>query len=133
VRGSLAALLLGAAGVQVGTAFLATTESAASPAYRAVLTSERARSTVLTRASSGRLARGVPNRLTREIHETAPFPVQNHLTGFLRRAAAEQDDPELLALWSGQAAPLIRDREAAALVRRLVAETTRALAGAADR
>jgi nitronate monooxygenase len=130
-RGVAAALLLGAAGVQVGTAFLATTQSAASPAYRAVLTSERARSTVLTRASSGRLARGVPNRLTREIQETAPFPVQNHLTGFVRRAAAERDDPELLALWSGQAAPLVRERDAAELVRRLVSDTTRLLASAA--
>lgn len=127
-RGVAAALLLGAEGVQVGTAFLATRQSAASPAYRAALTSERSRTTVLTRASSGRLARGIPNRLTREIgDDVAPFPLQNWLTGMVRTAAAQRDDPELVALWCGQAGPLVEQLDADELLRRLVEDAGRLL------
>ena len=83
---------------------------------------------MLTRASSGRLARGIPNRLTREIgDDVAPFPLQNWLTGVLRMAAAERDDPELLALWCGQAAPLVELDDAEALFRRLVTDAERLL------
>jgi nitronate monooxygenase len=129
-RGIAAALLLGAEGVQVGTAFLATAQSAAPAAYRAALRSGRAARTVLTRASSGRPGRGIPNRLTEELGaDVAPFPLQNWLTGRIRAAAAERGDAELLALWCGQAAPLIRDEDldATALFTRLVEETDRLL------
>ena len=127
-RGVAAALLLGAEGVQVGTAFLATAQSAAPAAYRAVLRSERAARTVLTRASSGRLARGIPNRLTELLGaDVAPFPLQNWLTGAIRAAAAERDDPELIALWCGQAAALLSETDAAALFTRLVEDTDRLL------
>lgn len=129
-RGIAAAQLLGAAGVQVGTAFLRTAESAAPDAYKRALASERARSTELTRAPSGRLARGIPNRLTREIgDDVAAFPLQNWLTGAVRRVAAERGDAELLALWSGQAAALASPGTAGELLRRLVADTDRLLGG----
>jgi nitronate monooxygenase len=131
-RGIAAALALGADGVQVGTAFLATRQSAAPPAYRAALRSDRSASTVLTRASSGRLARGIPNRLTRMLGaDPAPFPVQNVLTGVLRADAAKRDDAELLALWCGQGAPVSGAEDAQALFRALVDGTERALAEAA--
>lgn len=120
-RGVAAALLLGAAGAQIGTAFLATRQSAAPPAYRAALRSERAARTVLTRAPSGRLGRGIPNRLTELLGaDQAPFPVQNVLTGVLRAEAARRDDADLLALWCGQAAPITGDEDAEALFADLV-------------
>lgn len=112
----------GAAGVVVGTAFLATDQSAVSPGYRAILRSERASRTVLTRAMSGRLARGIPNRLMEALEAAgpAPFPVQNWLTGYVRREAARRDEPELLSLWAG-ARPVAADspRDAVELLRLL--------------
>ncbi|MDJ1114814.1 NAD(P)H-dependent flavin oxidoreductase [Microbacterium dauci] len=116
-RGVAAAFALGAAGVQVGTAFLRTRQSAASPAHRAAISAAADTDTVLTRAMSGRLARGIPNRAVREIEATgrvAPFPAQNWLTGVFRAAAA--GDPELSSLWVGQAAGLaVRDDAAEVL------------------
>ncbi|MGN6742039.1 MAG: NAD(P)H-dependent flavin oxidoreductase [Amnibacterium sp.] len=130
-RGVAAAMLLGADGVQIGTAFLATRQSAAPPAYRAALRSERAATTVLTRASSGRWARGIPNRLFAALGaDPAPFPVQNVLTGVLRAEGVRRDDAELLALWCGQAAPVAGDEDAAALLARLATDAERLLAGA---
>jgi len=127
-RGVAAALLLGAEGVQVGTAFLATEQSAAPDAYRAALRSERAARTVLTRASSGRPARGIPNRLTELLgDDVAPFPLQNWLTGAVRAAAVQRGDAELIALWCGQGASLITETDATALFTRLVEDSDRLL------
>lgn len=80
-RGVAAALALGASGVQVGTAFLVTRESAAPASHRRAIAEATADGTVLTRAMSGRLARGIPNRAMRTLEEAeaiAPFP---HRTG----------------------------------------------------
>ncbi|MGM7671542.1 NAD(P)H-dependent flavin oxidoreductase [Microbacterium sp. A93] len=108
-RGVAAAFALGASGVQVGTAFLATRESAANDAHRGAIRSTAADESVLTKAMSGRLARGVRNRAVRAIEAggmIAAFPVQNWLTGRFRVAAGEQNLGELQSLWLGQAAPL---------------------------
>ncbi|WP_314651767.1 nitronate monooxygenase [uncultured Microbacterium sp.] len=110
-RGVAAARALGASAVQVGTAFLATVESAATPAHRDAIRATAADETVLTRAMSGRLARGARNRAVRAIEASgtiAPFPMQNWLTGRFRAAAGEQGLGELQSLWMGQAAPLAR-------------------------
>lgn len=110
-RGVAAAFALGAQGVQVGTAFLATAESAANDAHRAAIRATAADETVLTRAMSGRLARGARNRAVRAIEAggtIAPFPMQNWLTGRFRAAAGEQGLGELQSLWMGQSAPLAR-------------------------
>ncbi|MFF1254161.1 NAD(P)H-dependent flavin oxidoreductase [Pseudarthrobacter sp. NPDC058329] len=123
-RGFAAALALGAQAVQVGTAFLATRESAAAPAYRTVLRSPAAAQTVLTRALSGRLARGIPNRIIAEIEKAgtvAPFPVQNWLTGRFRPEAASRNNTELMSLWAGQSAPLLRHDTAAEVLAELLA------------
>lgn len=119
-RGLAAALMLGASAAMLGTAFLATRESAIAPSYRALLHSERARQTVLTRAMSGRLARGIPNRALSEIVDPARFPMQNWLTGRFRAEASVQDNAELLSLWAGQAAGLSRDQGAAELMAELI-------------
>jgi len=123
-RGVAAARALGAAGVQVGTAFLATEESAANDSHRAAIGSTAADESVLTRAMSGRLGRGVRNRAVRAIEASgtiAPFPMQNWLTGKFRAAAGEQNLGELQSLWLGQAAPLARFGAADELFAELVA------------
>jgi nitronate monooxygenase len=116
-RGIRAVLALGAEAAQLGTAFLATDVSGATPAHRALLFSGRAEHTVLTRAFSGRLARGLANRWTREQTAAAlPFPLQNWLLGQLRPAAIAAGVTDLISLWSGQAAPLLRHHTVPALM-----------------
>ncbi len=109
-RGVAAAFALGAAGVQVGTAFLRTRQSAASAAHRAALGAAAADDTVLTRAATGRWARGIPNRLieTVETGGIAPFPAQSWVVGALRAEANRRGLGDLQSLWSGQGAPLAR-------------------------
>lgn len=121
-RGVAAAFALGADGVQVGTAFLRTRQSAANDAHRYAIAATPAHGTILTRAMSGRLARGAPNRATRAIEESeaiAPFPAQNWLTGQFRAEAARRGTGDLQSLWLSQAAPLARLDDAAALLTEL--------------
>ena len=123
-RGVAAALALGASGVQVGTAFLRTRESAVNDSYRQAIIDAAGHSTVLTRALSGRLARGIPNRAVRTIEQgdrVATFPTQNWLTGQFRAEAARRDFADLQSLWMGQASPLARFDEAQALYEELAA------------
>jgi nitronate monooxygenase len=123
-RGVAAAFALGASGVQVGSAFLGTRQSAATQAHREALRDATDTSTVLTRAMSGRLARGIPNRAMREIETTgiiAPFPAQNWLTGRFRAEAGRRGDGELVSLWAGQAAGLATSDDAAEVFAELAA------------
>lgn len=130
-RGIAAALALGAEGVQIGTAFLATSESGAPAAHKSLLGTPRARTTRITRAFTGRHARGVENTLMLALEEhpddIVSYPAQSDLTLPLRRAAARAGRAEHLALWAGQAAALARPLGAAVLVSALVDETTSVL------
>lgn len=134
-RGIAAALTLGAQAVQIGTGFLACRESGTHDAHRSALLSPAAEDTALTRAFSGRLARGIRNRFMDDIGAgpVAPYPVQGWLSGRLRAAAIAQGRTDLMSLWCGQSAPLLRpaadgDYPAAAdYLQRLVAEAARAL------
>ena len=132
-RGVAAALMLGAQAVQIGTAFLACEESNAAAIHKAALFGEQARHTALTRAFSGRLARGLRNRFVDEAAASGtpplPYPIQSWFTGSFRAAAIAQNRPELMSLWAGQAAPLLRHRHATALFNALVEETTAAFQG----
>lgn len=123
-RGVAAALTLGASAAQLGTAFLACAESGAAPLHRQLLFSERAHATTLTRVFTGRLARGLVNRMTRELGprlaELPPFPIQSWFVAQLRDAALAAENPELMSLWSGQIAPALRHRRAADLFASLV-------------
>lgn len=120
-RGMAAALTLGAQAVQIGTAFLACEESGASALHRAQLFSPAAERTGLTRVFSGRLARGIRNRLMDDPPAPpAHYPLQNWLLGRLRTAATEAGRSDLMSLWCGQSAPLLRHRRADALIRALV-------------
>lgn len=131
-RGMIAALALGASGVQMGTAFLACPESGAHLQHKGALLAGTDESTVITRAFSGRPARGLANRFTEEMaaHEAklAPFPVQNALTRDIRQAATKQNRPEYLSMWAGQAAPLATTLPAAEVVRTTMEHARRVIA-----
>jgi nitronate monooxygenase len=126
-RGIAAALKLGAAAVQVGTAFLACQESNATPLHREKLFSADARRTTLTRGFTGRLARSIHNEFIDGMRGKepilAPYPVQAWLTAQLKSAALAANRADVISLWSGQGAPLLKHRHAAGLLRSLVAET----------
>ncbi|MGG1945682.1 nitronate monooxygenase [Trinickia sp. NRRL B-1857] len=115
-RGIAAALALGAQAAQLGTAFLPCAESAIAPDWRRRLAASSDTATSVTRAITGRYARGIRNtlmeRLEAEPARVAPYPVQNALTQELRQAAAKADRGDYLSLWSGQGAPLLRGRRA---------------------
>jgi nitronate monooxygenase len=120
--GIRAALALGAAGVQLGTAFLDCPEAGTAAAHRRALSS--AHVTSVTRAFSGRPARGIRNRFVElfERVEAAPFPEQQRLTADIRAAAARAGRVDFMQMWAGQGAPMIRSMPAADLVATLAAE-----------
>lgn len=126
MRGSQIAAVLaaGAAAAQLGTAFLATTESGAAPVHKQALTNPLFVRTELTRAFSGRPARGLVNRFLREHGRYAPaaYPEIHHLTSPLRKAAAKAKDAQGMALWAGQGHRMARELPAGRLVEVLVAE-----------
>jgi len=132
-RAVAAVLAAGAAAAQLGTAFLRTPEAGTAPAHREALAGEAP--TALTRAFSGRTARGVVNRFLREHSADAPpaYPEVHHLTAPLRAAARERGDAGGLHLWAGQAHALAGEEPAGELVRRLAAEAAAALRDAGRR
>ncbi|WP_026694985.1 NAD(P)H-dependent flavin oxidoreductase [Peribacillus kribbensis] len=126
-RGVAAAFALGAQGVQLGTAFLCCSESAAHPSYKKAVLKSNEESTVLTRSFSGRPARGIRNQFIEHFEQSgaAPlrYPVQNTLTGDIRKEAARTGNPEFMSLWAGQAAGLLKEQlSAAEFVGKMVAE-----------
>ena len=131
-RGIAAALKLGAAAAQIGTAFLACEESNATPLHREKLFSADARRTTLTRAFTGRLARSVHNGFIDALRDKdkslVPYPVQAWLTAQLKTAALAANRADVISLWSGQGAPLLKHRRARALLESLVAESARVFA-----
>jgi nitronate monooxygenase len=129
-RAVAAVLAAGAAAAQLGTAFMRTPEAATSPAHRDALSGRGP--TAVTRAFSGRNARGIENRFMREHERDAPlaYPEVHNLTAPVRRAARDADDPDGFHLWAGQAYPLAAELPAAALVRALADEAREALRSA---
>ncbi|WP_127358388.1 nitronate monooxygenase [Actinacidiphila soli] len=117
-------LAVGADAAQLGTAFLVTPESGANALHKRAVTDPVFTHTELTRAFSGRPARGLVNRFMREHGRYAPaaYPQVHHLTSPLRKAAAAAGDPQAMALWAGQGHRLARDLPAARLIELLVSE-----------
>ena len=97
-------LLRGAAAVQIGTAFLATEESGAHPLYKQAVLDATENNTVLTKAFSGKSARGIRNEFIEMMEGVpiAPYPFQNDLTKKIRSEAASQGRPEFMSLWAGE-------------------------------
>jgi nitronate monooxygenase len=121
-----AAIRRGAAGAQLGTAFLTTPESGTSAAHKGAILAARSDRTVITRAFSGRPARGIANDfialLAGKEGAILPFPLQNALTAAMRAAAAKQGESRFLSLWAGQGVHRARALPAAELTRLLAEE-----------
>lgn len=120
-RGVAAALALGASAVQMGTAFLLAGQTSASAPWRHAIETAGDDPTRLTRAFSGRHARGIENRFMRDLRavedEVPAYPVQNRLTQPLRAAAAKADVSDLISLWAGQGVKLARPGDAGEMVK----------------
>lgn len=125
-RGIAAALALGAAGVQMGTAFLVATECPVSANYKKAIREHDADDTTITRVFSGGAARGIRNEFIDENMNAPllPFPFQNALTKPIRKVANESGRIDYTNLWSGQAGKLARELATSELVERLVGETS---------
>jgi nitronate monooxygenase len=132
-RSIAAVLAAGAVAAQLGTAFMLTPEAATNDAHREAIAGDGV--TGLTRAFTGRTARGIVNSFQREHTPGAPigYPDVHHITAPLRKAARERGDADGFHLWAGQAHALAQQAPAGELVRRLAAEARAALAEAAAR
>ena len=124
-QGVAAAMALGAAGVQVGTAYLLCPEARITAMHRAALKSEAARNTALTNLFTGRPARGIMNRLMRELGPmsaaTPEFPLATSAIAPLRAKAEGKGSGDFSPLWSGQNATGCKEIPAADLTRELAA------------
>lgn len=126
-RGIKAALALGADAVQMGTVFLATNQSNASQDHKDKLFTPNAKYTTLTKVFTGRLSRGLKNRLTEDLKEyeklLAPYPLQGKFMGFLKAyPATANSNPDFKSYWAGQSASLLKHRDAKILIKTLVNE-----------
>jgi nitronate monooxygenase len=125
-RDVAAALAAGASAAALGTAFLVSPESATSEAHKRAILAARSDTTVITRAFSGRPARGLSNewinRVAAREDAILPYPLQNALTRPMRNAAGKQGEAGFLSLWAGTGVARARAMPAAELVRTLVAE-----------
>jgi nitronate monooxygenase len=127
-RGVVAALALGAEAVQLGTVFLACEESGASRLHREALRGRKAGHTGLTKGFTGRLARGIHNRLMEELNqkesEILPYPLQRALVRNLTVAAEVAGRPDLMQMWAGQSASLSVCTDVRAFLKSLVEEVS---------
>lgn len=139
-RAIAAAFMLGASGVQIGTAYLFTPESLVSALHREALLGAANNHTALTNVFSGRPARGLMNRVMQEIGPLSPlaphFPTAGAALGPLKKQAEAAGDAGFSSLWSGQGAAMVRrdgrQMGAAALTRWLAEEARQCLAGATE-
>jgi nitronate monooxygenase len=127
-RGIVAALALGAEAVQMGTVFLPCDGSGASPLHRETLLAGGGRHTALTTGFTGRLARGIRNRLMESLNEpgveTLPYPLQRGLIKHLSTAAEAAHRSDLIPMWAGQTASLATCADVSVLLRSLVEDVS---------
>jgi nitronate monooxygenase len=125
-RGVIAALALGASGVQIGTALLACEGSGATRAHRDALSRGRFTPTALSQGFTGRLARGLENRLLQTLNrggvDILPYPLQRGLVRELTALADSAGQSELALMWAGQSAGLSRTQDATQFLSELVAD-----------
>jgi nitronate monooxygenase len=125
-RGLMAAICLGAMGVQMGTAFLTCIESGAHQVHKEAILHAKEDQMVLTRAFSGKWARGINNQFISDLknhQESLPdFPVQNSLTQHIRKAASSQNHTDYMSLWSGQSPRLAKNQTVEALMKEIVSK-----------
>ena len=122
-RGIVAAFVLGASAVQIGTAYLSTPEATISDLHRQALASAQDDSTTLTNLFSGRPARGIINKVMRELgpisQDTPPFPTAGGALAPLKSAAEANQRADYSSLWAGQAASLSQTTDASTLTQQL--------------
>ena len=123
-----AAMLLGAKGVQIGTTFIPTEESAAKLSHKRALLNASEIDTVLTRAITGRWARGIRNELIKLVEQSGieipGYPTQLNLTSSLRQSAQKQDNKEFSSLWAGQSPSRSKEiKPVAIILAELIAQT----------
>ncbi len=125
-RGMAAAFVLGAKVVQLGTAFLTCKESGAHSIYKEAILNATEEQTTLTKAFSGKLARGIRNHFIKEMEGQSigilPFPLQNDLTGPIRKQAAKLNNREYMSLWAGQGLRLATETTVKELMDKLTKE-----------
>jgi nitronate monooxygenase len=123
-RGIVAAFALGAEGAQMGTVFLACEESGAHPLHREAILRGKAGRTALTQGFTGRLARGIDNELLQTLNkpetEILPYPLQRSLMRSVALPAQKAGRSDLLALWAGQSANMVRSPGISELLQSLV-------------
>lgn len=123
-RGVKAVLCLGVKAAQMGTAFLTCEESGAHPVHKEAIIHSKDEDTTLTRAFSGKWARGIKNKFMMEMEQYEDvfpnFPIQNALTQSIRKAASNQHNKEYMSLWSGQNSSLARIETVESLIQRVV-------------
>ncbi|MDZ5472920.1 nitronate monooxygenase [Bacillus sp. 31A1R] len=128
-RGVMASLCLGAKGVQMGTAFLTCVESGANAVHKEAIFHASEDEIVLTRAFSGKSARGIKNQFISDMqkHESnlPVFPVQNTLTQKMRSASTAQSNPAYMSLWSGQSPRLAKVQTVEALMHNIMEEVNK--------
>lgn len=129
--GMLAAMVLGAEGVQCGTAFLTCPEAGTHPLHKARIQSASENEIVTTIGMTGRAARGIANDFTRSLKpvesEMAPYPLTNQLTSSIRKKAGLKGESDYMSLWAGQGVRLNRDLSASDLVHAFIKEGTEVL------
>lgn len=119
-----AAFALGASAVQIGTAFIPSDESIAIPAYKNALLNYTGTDTTLTRAFSGRWARGIKNSFMDAVENSnlaiPDYPIQNSLTGAIRASAQKNNNNQMTNMWAGQSAPKIKLNTSAAIFKEMI-------------
>jgi nitronate monooxygenase len=125
-RGLMASLCLGAQGVQMGTAFLTCVESGANRLHKDAILRTKEDDMILTRAFSGKWARGIKNKFTCDMQECEAllpdFPIQNSLTKRIRKASSLQGKDDFMSLWSGQSPRLAKEQSVSTLINAIVKE-----------
>lgn len=122
-KGIVAALAAGASAAQMGTAFLCCPEAGIHPLYKKILLDTTEDKTVLTRAFSGKLARGIINpfiiRMQSHEHAILDYSIQNALTAGMRKEASNQKNTSFMSMWAGQSAYLCKNIAVAQLISEL--------------
>ncbi len=131
-RGLVAALALGAQGVQMGTKFLGSKESGIHPLYKKALFDSTEEQTVITKNFSGRPARGIKNTFIEEFDDSGvpplPYPIQNTATSSIRKEASKQNQIEYMSLWAGQGLRFIhQENPAEMIIKELMGEAEKIL------
>lgn len=122
-KGIAASLMLGACAVQMGTAFLCCMESGIHPLYKKILLNSLHDNTTLTRAFSGKLARGINNKFIMRMDlnkkDILDYPIQNSLTRAMRKEAEKQNNTDFMSMWAGQSAYLCKKLSASEFIQEL--------------